>query len=328
MKTVSVIMPLYNVEACMDAGIRSVLEQTYPHWELLLVDDGSPDGSGAKADEWAARHPDRIRAIHQQNRGQGGARNTGVAQATGDYLLFVDSDDTIVPELMETCVALAEAEQADVVVFEHDTLRPDGSLVKTVKSPFDLPPTGDVRVQREYLLVPGMPWNKLFSAAFYRQADLQFPERVWYEDFILCTKLMALARKVVYTDRPLYHYYLRPGSTMRNQNIDRNREILAAMDDILAFFDERGLTAEFAHELCCLAIDNVYITTSLRLIRIDPGSPLIRDLRAYMQRRFPRYRRNPYLRRLSAQYRLTFRLLEWRLIPLIGWLTTIKDKKA
>ncbi len=326
MKTVSVIMPLYNVESCMDAAIRSVLEQTYPHWELILVDDGSPDNSGVKADEWAARYPDRIRAIHQQNRGQGGARNTGVEYAAGDYLLFVDSDDTLAPNLMTTCLDLAK-DNTDVVVFEHDIRRPDGSLVKTVKSPFSLPPCGDVRTNREYLLVAGMPWNKLFSASFYRQAALQFPEKVWYEDFILCTKLMASAHHIVYTDRPLYHYCLRPGSTMRNQNTNRNREILTAMDNIVAFFKERGLEQAFADELCCLAIDNVYITTSLRLIRIDPKDPLVKELRAYMRTRFPAYRRNPYLHRLSKQYLLTFRLLEWRLVPLIRLLTTIKDKR-
>lgn len=328
MKRVSIVMPLYNVESCMEMAVRSVLAQTYPHWELILVDDGSPDNSGRLADDLAAQHPDRIRVIHQENRGQGGARNIGVLHATGEYLLFMDSDDTIVPHLLETCVSLAEDQQADVVVFEHEIRRPDGSLVKTVKSTFGFPSVGCPSRQRELLLVPGMPWNKLFRTDFYKSTALTFPERVWYEDFILCTKLMALADRVVYTDQPLYQYYLRQGSTMRNKNTVRNREILAAMDNILAFFEERKMDEWYRDELTCLAIDNVYITTALRLIRINPKDPLIGELYRYMETRFPHYQRNPYLSRLSRQYRLTYRLLEWRLIPLISLLTRIKDRST
>ncbi len=327
MHTVSIIMPLYNVEACMKASIESVLCQTYRQWELILVDDGSPDNSGAVADEFAREYPDRIRVLHQENRGQGGARNAGVAIANGEYLFFMDSDDTIEPNLLEVTVRLAAQQNADVVAFEHDIRRPDGSLVKTVDNPFELPRTGNPRIQREFLLVAGMPWNKLFNTAFYRSTGLSFPEKVWYEDFILCTKMMAQARTVVHTSRPLYHYFLRPNSTMRNQNTTRNREIIDAMENIRLFFEQEGLSEMFKDELCCLAIDNVYIAASLRLIRINPHDPLIPELQQYIRTHFPHYRNNRYLPCLSSQYRLTFRLLEWRMIWLISLLTKLKDSK-
>lgn len=325
MHTVSIVMPLYNVESCMEAAIHSVLDQTYPYWELILVDDGSPDNSGRLADEFAAQYPERIRVLHQENRGQGGARNAGVEMAVGDYLFFMDSDDTIEPHLLETTVRLAVQQNADIVAFEYDVRRPDGSFVKAVNNPFDLPKTGYPRVNREFLLVAGMPWNKLFNTEFYRSTGLSFPERVWYEDIILCTKMMSQARTVVHTSRHLYHYYLRPGSTMRNRNTERNREILDAMDDILAFFEKEDLSQTFADELCCLAIDNIYIAASLRLIRIDPKSPLIREFSEYLRRTFPNYRQNPYRSCFSFSYRLTYRLLEWRMIWLVRLLTLLKD---
>lgn len=327
MHTVSIVMPLYNVEACMKAAIESVLAQTYPHWELILVDDGSPDGSGRLADEFAAQYPEKIRVLHQENRGQGGARNAGVELATGNYLFFMDSDDVIEPHLLDVTVRLAVQQNADIVAFEYTVHHMDGSLVKTVNNPFELPKTGNPRVNREFLLVAGMPWNKLFNTEFYRSTGLSFPEKVWYEDFILCTKLMAYARTVVHTSRPLYRYYLRPNSTMRNQNTARNREIIDAMDNILAFFEKEELSQMFADELCCLAVDNVYIAASLRLIRINPKDPLIPELRRYIQQHFPNYRRNPYLPCLSAQYRLTLRLLEWRMVWLVRLLTRLKDSK-
>ncbi len=328
MHVVSVIMPLYNVENCMKASIQSVLDQTYPDWELILIDDGSPDNSGAIADEYARLYPDRIRVLHQENHGQGGARNAGVAVAKGDYLFFMDSDDTIEPNLLSVTVCLAVQQEADVVAFEYDIRRPDGSLVKKVKNPFELPKYGNPRIQREFLLVAGMPWNKLFSAEFYRSTGLSFPEKVWYEDFILCTKMMSQARTAVHTSRALYHYCLRPGSTMRNKNIERNREIIDAMEDIRIFFDENEMSEMFCDELCCLAIDNVYIAASLRLIRINPRNPLLKELRSYMKTTFPHYRKNPYIPCLSLEYRITYRLLEWRMIGLIALLTKLKDTKT
>ena len=327
MHMVSVIMPLYNVETCMKQSIQSVLNQTYSEWELILINDGSPDNSGAIADEFAALYPDRIRVLHQENHGQGGARNAGVDVARGDYLFFMDSDDTIEPNLLEVAVRLAVQQNADVVAFEYDIRRPDGSLVKIVSNPFNLPKYGNPRVQREFLLVAGMPWNKLFDANFYRSTALSFPEKVWYEDLILCTKMMSQARTAVHTTRPLYHYYLRPGSTMRNKNTARNREIIDAMENIRTYFEENDLTAMFRDELCCLAIDNVYSAASLRLIRINPPDPLIKELRQYMHHTFPDYRKNPYIPCLSFQYRLTFRLLEWRMVALISLLTKLKDSK-
>lgn len=327
MHTVSVVMPLYNVENCMEASVQSVLNQTYSDWELILVDDGSPDNSGALADAFAAQYPDRIRVLHQENRGQGGARNAGVAVAKGEYLFFMDSDDTIEPNLLEVTVRLAVQQKADLVAFEYDIRRPNGSLVKTVTNPFELPKTGNPRIQREFLLVAGMPWNKLFNMDFYRSTSLAFPEKVWYEDLILCTKLIAQARTVVHTSRPLYHYFLRPGSTMRNKNTLRNREIIDAMDEIRRYFEENELSEMFHDELCCLAIDNVYIAASLRLIRINPRDPLIKEFRKYMKQHFPHYRRNQYIPCFSFQYRLTFFLLELRMIWLIALLTKIKDSK-
>lgn len=327
MHTVSIVMPLYNVETCMEASVQSVLEQTYSDWELILVDDGSTDNSGALADAFAAQYPDRIRVLHQENRGQGSARNVGVEIATGEYLFFMDSDDTIESNLLEVAVRLAVQQDADIVTFEYDIRRPDGSLVKTVRNPFELPKTGNPRIQREFLLVAGMPWNKIFNMAFYRSTSLAFPEKVWYEDIVLCTKMMSQARTAVHTSRPLYHYYLRQGSTMRNKNIRRNREIIDAFEDIRFFFEQNGLSDMFRDELCCLVIDNVYIAASLRVIRLDPRNPLIKEFRTYLREVFPRYRKNPYLPCLSFEYRLAFFLLEWRLIGLLALLTKLKDSK-
>lgn len=327
MKKVSVIMPLYNVENCMGKSVQSVLDQTYSDFELILVDDGSPDRSGQIAEEFKEKFPDKIRVIHQQNAGLGGARNTGVKYAEGKYLLFVDSDDTIAPNLLELCVAAGEESDAEIVAFEYDMRTEAGELIKTVKSPFNFPKNGDIRTDRKFLLLQSMAWNKLFLAEFYHSSGLEFPEHVWYEDLIFCTKLMSGAKRIVYLDQPLYRYSLRAGSIMRNANIDRNREIMSAMDDVLSFFRENGLQQQYYDELCYLAIDNIYIAASLRLIRMDRHNSMIDEFHEYLKKNFPDYRSNPYISSMAAQYRLTYWLLEHKMKWMILLLIRIKDRK-
>ena len=109
---ISVIIPVYNVECYLDECIQSVVDQTYSDWECIIVDDGSTDESGDICDEWVKKDK-RIRVVHQENRGVSRARNRGIEEAKGEYIVFVDSDDTIG---VEHLCQLANAEDADLVV--------------------------------------------------------------------------------------------------------------------------------------------------------------------------------------------------------------------
>lgn len=97
---ISVIIPVYNAVSYLERSVNSVINQTYPHWEMILVDDGSKDGSGQICDGVAMRDS-RVRVIHQENAGAGAARNAGIALATGEYVVFVDADDTIERNYLE-----------------------------------------------------------------------------------------------------------------------------------------------------------------------------------------------------------------------------------
>lgn len=121
MPMVSIIMPVYNVEKYIRGSIDSVLAQTYTDFELIIVDDGSPDYSPQICDEYASKN-NRIRVIHKLNGGLSSARNTGVDHANGKYILFIDSDDTIEPDLLEKVVPVAEKENADVTIFGIKTV--------------------------------------------------------------------------------------------------------------------------------------------------------------------------------------------------------------
>ena len=113
----SIIIPVYRVEEYLEKCVDSILAQTCQDFELLLIDDGSPDGSGAICDRYAASHPNQVCALHQPNGGAGAARNRGIELAQGDYLLFVDGDDWLAPNLLEDLSASIAATPADLYLF-------------------------------------------------------------------------------------------------------------------------------------------------------------------------------------------------------------------
>lgn len=117
----SIIVPIYNSGEYLSATLENVLAQNYEKYELILVDDGSTDGSGALCDEFAERDP-RIRVIHQKNAGVSAARNAGLDAAGGEYVGFVDSDDLIEPEMFSTLTGIAAQYDADIVQCRHDRL--------------------------------------------------------------------------------------------------------------------------------------------------------------------------------------------------------------
>lgn len=128
---VSVVLPIYNVEKYLNRCIKSVVNQTYSHLEIILVDDGSPDNCSKICDEWA-KIDNRIKVVHKKNAGLGYARNTGIENATGEYICFFDSDDYIALDAIEKAYSLAVKEKSDMVVFGFCNVNSNGKLRKPV----------------------------------------------------------------------------------------------------------------------------------------------------------------------------------------------------
>ncbi len=125
---ISVIVPVYNAEAFLQDCVRSIIEQTYSQLEILLINDGSSDQSGALCDR-LAEEDDRVRVFHQENRGVSAARNVGLDNATGDYVMFVDSDDCLLPDAAEFLLADAIAHNADMASAVKETVKPGGEII-------------------------------------------------------------------------------------------------------------------------------------------------------------------------------------------------------
>lgn len=319
----SLIVPVYKIEAYLPKCIDSVLAQSFRSFELLLIDDGSPDGCGAICDDYAARQPGLIRAVHQPNGGAGAARNHGISLARGEYLLFVDGDDYLSPDFLEALSNAVDSTHADLILFGAQVER-DGKEVGQLHEAVD---AGRVlQVAQEPSLYFGVmaPWNRAYKRTLFR--DITFASKVWYEDIRVVTKILALAQTAFRLPDCYYHYLQREGSAMNNKNCARNVEILYAFDDILQWYAERGLLKSHMQELEFLAISHILLAATVRVVRIDPKSPLIEQFRAYMEAHFPNFRQNKYLPTLSRGKRLAYRLLLHRRYRTVRALFRLKSR--
>jgi CDP-glycerol glycerophosphotransferase len=223
--TVSVIVPIYNVEQYLAECLDSLQAQTFTRFEVVVVDDGSPDSSRAIAERYAARDR-RIRIVTRENGGLGAARNTGVRSSRGQYLAFVDSDDLLPPNSLEVLVASARATGSEIVV--GGLRRFDGN--RTWRPGW----MRDVHLhRRERVTVEEFPpllrnlytCNKLFRHAFWKQQGLWFREGVAYEDQPLVTQLYARARSVDVLTEVVYDYRARDDQSSISQQTSSLRDL-------------------------------------------------------------------------------------------------------
>lgn len=308
MPKLSIIIPIYKVEQYLPACLDSALLPGREDYEIIAVDDGSPDRSGQIAEEYAARYSGLIRVIHQENRGLGGARNTGLEAARGEYLLFLDSDDSLSPGALEEMLeALSTGE--DVFVFDFLTVDEQGRELAYT--------TGADREGRftlaEYpalLLDPPNAWNKLWRRSLFAESGIRYPARLWYEDLATTPGLYLPAKSIRAIHRPWIRYLLRAGSITNSGNLSRSAEIIQAVDNTLESYRRQGKQEAFAPALEAMAVKHQLLMATTRVNAIDPRSPLQRQLKQDLEQKFPAWRENPLLKQFPAQHRLLLKLID------------------
>ena len=212
----SIIIPVYNVEKYLDDCVRSVLAQSYRDYEIILVDDGSPDGSGAICDTWAAKDP-RVRVIHQENQGLSGARNTGIAAAAGEYLMFLDSDDWWRDAaVLETVARRLELTQADVLSFSYQKIygsKTDPSYFGDAPdAPADMTPAESAAYMTEHSLWITGACDKAIRRRLTAEHDLTFLPGIISEDVDWTMRLAMYAQRFDFINEVVFLYRQRTGS--------------------------------------------------------------------------------------------------------------------
>ncbi|MEU0158173.1 CDP-glycerol glycerophosphotransferase family protein [Streptomyces sp. NPDC006261] len=316
----SVIVPVHNVEDYLEDCLRSVAEQTLDAIEVVMVDDGSTDGSGRIAAEFAARDS-RFRLIRQKNAGLSAARNTGVrhATATVPYLAFADSDDFVVHDAYERMVASLESTGSDLVTGNVWRLTGQGRqqawqyrwLTAT------RPRTHITRDPR--LLADRVAWNKVFRRSFWDGHAFAFPEGKLYEDTPVMIPAHYLATSVDVLHEHVYYWRVREGSiTRRRTDVTGVRDRIAACEQVSAFLGERGDAAQRrAYDASCLRDDFGYFLDGLPMGGDAYRAAFLEGAGAFVERAG-----NGVLEGLPVELRIKWRLVrERRLEELLAVLT-------
>lgn len=247
---VSVIIPVYNVEKYLARCVDSVLAQTYPNVEVILVDDGSPDGSGAICDEYAATHGN-IQVVHKKNGGLASARNAGMKVMTGEYLFFIDSDDWIDPETLQELVEIGERTGVDFVrytpVYAGWPNHADGKMYNIAKERVlhegvftkeDIVRDIFPRLFAQENLDMGVivsACRSLYRASFITANQLYFDESIKYaEDTYFSAKVVYHTNSFYFVGGgKYYHYFYNPGSITKSFKKDRwdsSKKLIAAFE--------------------------------------------------------------------------------------------------
>jgi glycosyltransferase involved in cell wall biosynthesis len=263
--------------------------------------------------------------ICQENSGQSVARNNAIKQAVGAYICFADSYDYIEPNYMSTMYKQAEEKDADMVFCAFRSVDEEGRCLKNIYESGIKPNTVCTRDEnRELFLIQNAVWNKLYRREIVTNNHLEFVKGVWAEDLRFNKKYLLMADKCVYCEEVLYNYLQRGGSTLSAMKPERNLQILEAFEDIDEFYTAKGQKEKYAQEIEFVAIDHIYISTLVRLIRANERECLSVIREAFLKR-YPNYKENKYIVLLEKNRRIIYELLNRRLYGIIKLIFLIKS---
>lgn len=268
----SIIIPVYNGKDYLKACIDSVLHQTFSDWELILIDDGSRDGSGELCDTYAT--DDRIIVVHRENGGQAAARNQGLSMARGRYVGFVDCDDWLDADMYATLVSTLEEHDADVVVCGFIEEYAGSRKLVNADGTTNVYP-GEEAMK---LLLQGRMGSYLWSMLFRRSVVVEpMPHLEPFEDHATIFKWFSHARRVVVMGRAFYHYRQLQGSSLHSYNHRKGNNFFMAIKERYHYIADHGLLPGWERENRALFVRSC-IKHTKDLARLDDYDDGIRAI--------------------------------------------------
>ena len=290
MKSVSVIVPFYNVENYIEKCLNTLVHQTLEDIEIILVNDGSQDRSMVVVKKFLEQYPDKITYLEKENGGLSDARNYALPYAKGEYIAFLDSDDYVEKTMYKDMYELAKKEDSDMVECNFYWEYPD-------KKKEDI---GVVYSGKKEMLekVRVVAWNKLIKKEVLEKSKVTFPKGYRYEDVEFTYKLIPYLDKVSFLKKPCVHYIQREGSISNNQN-ERNKEIFDVLEHVIDFYKENDLYEEYKDELEYIYIRYAFCSSLLRIVKIKDEFVQRKLLDLTWEKvntTFPEWKKNPVLK--------------------------------
>lgn len=305
---ISVVIPVYNVQAYISECMDSILSQTHQNLQILAVNDGSPDDSVRILEEYAAKDS-RVRVLNKPNGGLSDARNFGLKYAEGEYVCFIDGDDTISQYFAEHLYRKMKQENADIAVSDMEYVFPDGRREYSEGGKFE---SGCVKDNPELILINNSACNKLYRTSLFDGID--FPVGKLYEDLATVPVLVERAGKIVKVNEPLYYYRQAREGSIRHSVTERIFEIYDAVARVKQY-----AVKDQADERVLAAVDSLYCIHCLDSITLKIKSFDDRDAReAYLKKNmtllkqaYPAYMKDSFVKNASFKKKLIYRLLDW-----------------
>lgn len=289
---ISVIVPVYNVKKYVEKCLDSILRQKYKNLDIVVVDDGSDDGSSEICDNLEKKDK-RVRVFHKKNGGLSDARNFGLRKAKGDIVMFVDSDDFVNEDFVGAMLESMKKNNADVVVCGYNDIVPNEENMSGGEAA--------VRLLTHHENVDTVTWNKMFKKDLFIKNEIWFPVGKKHEDTLTTYKLLAKAKKVSYIDKPLYYCVDRKSSIMNTEKIEGRLAMreLAAKEAVDYFRDYNDLRQ--AAEISLLLAKYAYLDFAIAgKINENDG----RKARRWIAENANKYKDNKYLSKRLKIYNI------------------------
>lgn len=293
MPKVSIIVPIYNVEMYIGKCLETLVNQTLKDIEIILVNDGSKDGSAEIAKKYLKKYPEKIIYLEKENGGLSDSRNYGLPHAKGEYIAFLDSDDYVEENMYEEMYELAKKEDSDMVQCNFYWEYPDKNKKKI----------GELRQysnKKEMLVKTRVEaWNKLIKREILEQnPEIKFPKGLRYEDVEFTYKLVPYVEKVSILNKPFIHYIQRGNSISNTQN-ERTKEIFDVLDNVIKYYKEKNLYEEYEKQLEYVYVKTVFCRSLLRMVKIQDKnikSQLLKRTWENVNIKFPEWKKNHILK--------------------------------
>ena len=313
MAKVSVIVPIYNSEKYLKRCLDSLINQTLEDLEIILVNDGSTDGSRDIILKYMSSDK-RIKLIDKANGGQASARNLGLSQAIGEYIVFIDSDDYVQPNLCERLYQTV-LNGYDIVVTDYYII--DGNNKEYYKTSNH---EEGVISLKDYLLTAVCPWNKIYRKSFLIDNKFKFPEGIIYEDYASIPTLVNYNPKVYYLPEAFVNYIHTEVSTMRSDEYKTKYENIFVATN---FLYEHLCNSEYKEELEYLISNHFLYLGSLNFYRFNKYDQLDK-IADFMKDKFPKWSKNKYVKKMDFKARVLMKLFYHKKYNAIKFIQKIK----
>lgn len=297
----SIIVPVYNMatEQKLEYCMNSLVNQTIDDYEIITVDDASTDHSLEILKEYERKYPDKVKVIqHERNKRQGGAKNTGLRVAAGEWIGFIDSDDWVTNDFYEKLLRKAEETGADLVGCDYNLVTEHTMQIGKIVQNNLQEQTGilDEEKHKSLLMRPGSMVIKIYRHQVIQENHLEFPEEIFYEDNCAGPLWSLYFTHYEKVEEPMYYYYQHQVSTVHHiteqKCLDRMRAAVLLYEEC----EKRGFLSKYKTEIEYRFAELYYVITLFSYLQgvKHPKLSFVRKLRGGVEARFPEFEKNPY----------------------------------